>query len=622
MTSRFAIGSCRRVVIMMRRSVLAVGALWWLLGQTGWAESESARLAPPSVETLIEQLGSAEYSLRQKARAELAELGVEAFDALQAAQLDQDMEIRKQAEYLVRAIRVAWIQEDDPDAVRQILRDYHGESLEERQSRLERLSRLPDGIALEPFCRLVRFETSDLLSKRAALLALDYPLPSKPEETEPWSSRIRRVIGTSPRAGAEWLRLYAQYLEDPGSTLDQWVILADAEAAELRVRPDKLRSELLRDFLRWQVDMWEKHGNRAQAIATMQRTLPMQNASRAELLDTADWLLARSAWPLIDALAQQFPQAFENDPYLLYRRAEALLRQDQSSRAAELVQRAREMRFEDEPLFHVNLGRELQQRGLTEWAEGEFRHTIQVFEEGTHANLDARISLGWLLHDLARHAEAAAVLQAISDGMDRDTTVVRRLQELQRDPTRIRGQMHFSRALDHHEQGRYAEERQELEQALSFDALNADILIAMHRVPEAPDNWREQTQDRIDKLTQRFRAAILLAERNQQAAPSDESNEQLALMLNQFAWLAANTGGDLQAALSSSRKSLELIPDDPGYLDTLGRCYYALGDFENAVKYQRQAVAREPGSAQIRRQLELFEQALLSHATPAESAAN
>jgi len=418
------------------------------------------------------------------------------------------------------------------------------------------------------------------------------------------------------------LRLYAQYLEDPASTLDQWTTLADAEAAELRVRPDKLRSELLRDFLRWQVDMWEKQGNRAQAIATMQRALPMQNASRAELLDTADWLLARAAWPLIDALAQQFPQAFENDPYLLYRRAEALLRQGQPAPAAELAQRAREMRFEDEPLFHVNLGRELQQRGLIEWAEGEYRHTIQTFDEGTHANLDARIYLGWLLHDLARHAEAASVLQAISDAMDRDTTVVRRLQELQRDPTRVRGQMHFSRALDHHEQGRYTEERQELEQALSFDSLNADILIAMHRVPEAPEDWRQQTQARIDKLTQRFRATIQLAERNQQAAPSEESNEQLALMLNQFAWLAANTDGDLQAAVSSSRKSLELVPDDPGYLDTLGRCYYAIGDLENAVKYQRQAVEQEPGSAQIRRQLELFEQELRAGTAHQESSAD
>ncbi len=51
-------------------------------------------------------------------------------------------------------------------------------------------------------------------------------------------------------------------------------------------------------------------------------------------------------------------------------------------------------------------------------------------------------------------------------------------------------------------------------------------------------------------------------------------------MLNQFAWLVANTQGDVQAALESSRRSLELIPDDPGYLDTLGRCYFAAGDLE------------------------------------------
>ena len=59
-----------------------------------------------------------------------------------------------------------------------------------------------------------------------------------------------------------------------------------------------------------------------------------------------------------------------------------------------------------------------------------------------------------------------------------------------------------------------------------------------------------------------------------------------------------------------SHKSLEIRPDTGGYLDTLGRCYYAKGDLENAVKYQSKAVELDPHSQQIRRQLKVFQDEL------------
>jgi tetratricopeptide (TPR) repeat protein len=85
---------------------------------------------------------------------------------------------------------------------------------------------------------------------------------------------------------------------------------------------------------------------------------------------------------------------------------------------------------------------------------------------------------------------------------------------------------------------------------------------------------------------------------------------QLALVHNQFAWLIANTEGDFDESLRCSRRSLELQPNRAGFLDTLGRCYYAKGDYVNAVKYQTQAVALEPHSPQMLAQLSLFETAL------------
>jgi len=72
----------------------------------------------------------------------------------------------------------------------------------------------------------------------------------------------------------------------------------------------------------------------------------------------------------------------------------------------------------------------------------------------------------------------------------------------------------------------------------------------------------------------------------------------------------ANTEGDYDEALRSSQRSLELRPETAGYLDTLGRCYFAKGDYKNAVFHQSRAVELEPHSQQIRRQLELFQKAL------------
>ena len=58
-------------------------------------------------------------------------------------------------------------------------------------------------------------------------------------------------------------------------------------------------------------------------------------------------------------------------------------------------------------------------------------------------------------------------------------------------------------------------------------------------------------------------------------------------------------------------KSLEIETEESAsYLDTLGHAYFAAKDFENAVKYQQQAVDKDPGSVGMRRQLKVFQDAL------------
>ena len=117
-------------------------------------------------------------------------------------------------------------------------------------------------------------------------------------------------------------------------------------------------------------------------------------------------------------------------------------------------------------------------------------------------------------------------------------------------------------------------------------------------------------RQRIKACADEFQSQMIQKEQEMETGgplSAANSREDLATMNNQYAWLISNTEGDLQLALRCSQRSLELQPNFSTYLDTLGRCYYAVGDYENAIKYQRRAVELEPFAMSMKRQLQLFE---------------
>jgi hypothetical protein len=61
--------------------------------------------------------------------------------------------------------------------------------------------------------------------------------------------------------------------------------------------------------------------------------------------------------------------------------------------------------------------------------------------------------------------------------------------------------------------------------------------------------------------------------------------------------------------VAASHESLKLRPGESAYLDTLGCSYFAAGDLANAIKYQSEAVRKEPHSGQMQRQLARFKEA-------------
>ena len=78
---------------------------------------------------------------------------------------------------------------------------------------------------------------------------------------------------------------------------------------------------------------------------------------------------------------------------------------------------------------------------------------------------------------------------------------------------------------------------------------------------------------------------------------------------NELAWSYAEMGIELDRGIELSRKSLELKPDEPNYLDTLAELYHKKGQRQKAIEAIKKAMNLDPQSQYFRKQLEKFEAA-------------
>lgn len=566
------------------------------------------------ISALIAKLGANEFATREKAQAELERMGLTAFDALHDAQFNDDIEIAMRARYLVRSMRVSWSREDDPVEVKRMLREYGAQSEAERRIRMGRLASLENGTGAPALARLVRFETSDLLSKRAALLMLQLKQPDDETQRRERAKMIRATVGLSKRQASAWIMAYADTLEDPVASLDAWQRLTRAELETYAQFPEKTDADTVRDLLRWHVELLRQLDRKDESLAIIRKMIDLMDGTREQMLEMVDWLMQRQVWSVIDDVANRYPDSFNEDPLLLYRLAESQIQRGNADDAEKTAERALRL-TPDEPEAHVVAAFSLQERGLSQWAEREYRHVMKLGPTGSLYDLRARLLLAEMLHDAEQELPAAEVLQGAVDAMDKDPTVVQLLeQRLGREVGALKSRMHYFYAMDFATRGDQQQAKQRLEQGVQADPTDADVLIAMYRVPQADEPWKQMTLKRIEAATGQFRDQMDEFRRQSALAPSEPlrawADGQLATACNQFAWLVGNTVGDYDEAIRASHSSVQIRPDAGGYFDTLGRCYYAKGDFANSVKYQRKAVELDPHSLQIRRQLKIFEDAL------------
>jgi Tfp pilus assembly protein PilF len=617
----------------LRRAVLAAGlaaAAMLIIVDTRACGAEGAGAAPETtpaakaesaeqeldarIQSLIQQLGAAQYATRERAQAELRRLGLTAFDALYEAQKHDDIEISLRAQYLVRSLTVDWAHEDDPIEVKGILRNYGEKDIKQRRSLMDELRKLPDGAGVPALARLARFERSPELSKRAALLIMTQPLSELDERSEPLARRIDKTMELSKRPAAQWLRIFARTLREPGKSLEEWERIVAEEERALAEFPETTSRQLVLDLLRWHSEFLSQLGRKSEAEDAMRRAVSLVQGAREEIIETVDWLMANEAWGLVDELAARFGGMFEKDSLLMYRLAEAQLKRGQKDQAEQTALRAFQSQ-DDSITERVVLAHSLyQSRGLIEWAEREYRHILDQEPLVSITALNARQRLAEMLHDHLRDREAAEVYQPLVDALDKDPNLERSLEQANIEAGGLRSRMHFFYAEHHRQQGDHARQRERLSKALQHDPREADALIAMFHAPGGDEKSRAEDRRMVEEAAQQFRrgnttaASAARACRRERRHPRVRSRYLLAMYNNQYAWLVSNTFGDFQEALRLSHESLKLRPNTGAYLDTLAHCYAAVGDLENAVKYQSLAVELEPHSGQIVRKLAEFEQ--------------
>ena len=543
----------------------------------------------------IAQLGDADYFARQRAQTELAKIGAEAYDAVLDATTHDDLEIAARAKYLLRLIRVDWSVESDPQEVRRLLHDYELKELNQRRHQLALLADLPHKAGVPALCRLVRYEQSEELSKWAAVSVMAMQ-PLEEALAPELRQTIVQGVGRSRRVAAKWLLAHQRLCDDPAAALPEWALLVAAEQTLLRRAPHQTNEKIVVDLLRIQVNALEKLKRIDEAVAVMQRLIQLERGDASSLVVLVEWLVDKKAWRLVDEAAARFSSRFDSIPMLAYLLAEAQLGRGDAAAAQRTIGKARSAyvgNSDDVFRMHMATANRLSRRGKHAWAELEYRDLVEKAGPQNQYTMAAYLGLSEMLHDQAQDQKAADALQEFFDKIVKKKAN----DELLTDERRVgeyRARLHFYRSCVARQKGDAAGEREQLELAFAAWPTEIDVLISSYRLTNATPEFRRKVREAIRKAGEEIREQIA-------NAPHD------AVYYNQLAWLAANTEGDLDEALKFSKLSIELSPTNGGFYDTLGRVYYARGDYDNAIRYQTKAAELEPHYGLIQKQLEFFQ---------------
>ena len=584
--------------------------VWSMPASAAQEEFEAQRTV---ISALIEKLGSSDFTTRELAQSRLKELGLVAFDQLHEAQTDNDIEVAKRATYLIRSLQVQWSLRTDAPEVRRLLAKYDEKNPAGRRSLMEQLASLPDSKGLEALSRMVRFESDGRQSRYAALQLMKMAVPEVTDQKEAYATRLQELHALSSRTAARWMEAYSKSLLDAEGSLPLWDQATRKEEQLLTTFPGRTSRGLVRDLLRRQFGLLRQLERQEEAAVVARRSVNLLDGSREQLIEAIDWFASEKSWMFAEVIADRFPVEFQEYPELMYRLAEAFLEGGDEERANQQAAIALAIHPDDLDA-HLTIASFLASRQRHSWAIAEYQQGIQQAPLESEVGVRMRILLGEIFHDLRQDNDARLVFEPVVENRENDDlkqSVIRFYSRMESFVSRY----WYFRACDHASRQQWDKQRECLEAGFNEDSDDGDILIAMYRFNESDEAFRakalEAIQSSVTSYEDQIKAIEVKIKNTLDRLEKQRLQWDLARAFNQYAWLVCNTTGDYQKAVDYSVKSLEIRNwESASYLDTLGHAYFAAKDFENAVKYQQQAVDKDPGSVGMRRQLKVFQDAL------------
>jgi hypothetical protein len=286
----------------------------------------------------------------------------------------------------------------------------------------------------------------------------------------------------------------------------------------------------------------------------------------------------------------------------------------------------------------------LRDRMQFDWAEQELQKAWQLALDERKLELSVSYKLAMMLSDGEDYYGAEKALRPLVERFESEPEFAREIDNdipaqtvflpeeraiLQ--SQRMRSLWLYFRAKSKLQSNQIDSAWEDLQAALVSDPENVDIIISMMEMTDASDpkqlsgrvekSMAPQVKmpERRDEAKKAFASAVLafreslprLEKNLRTSSDSDRATHQshYSIALNTYAWLLASTGHDLEYALECSELACRLAPNNAAYIDTLARCNFRIGNIEDAITLQKQAIAAEPSMRELRRNLEDFQAA-------------
>jgi hypothetical protein len=311
-----------------------------------------------------------------------------------------------------------------------------------------------------------------------------------------------------------------------------------------------------------------------------------------ELANVLFWAANAGLADLVDRLPDEVLDMLDDQPLLAYAAGCCERARGRELAATELAEQAFVTATDDlqqQLLAAVRLAH----WGVADWADREYDRVLLANGLAPQVAMQLAISRAEFLNDQGRCSEAAEVLRETLEGTRGKVPNKRVLESLGHLPEALASRRHYFLFCAARNAGDAAAQRQALEAAVAAYPGEIDSLIAFYHLPDLTAADRNRMvmliAEALDKLQQRI------------DSEPDEPNGY-----NEYAWLVANTEGDIAKATRYSKRSLELSFDSASYLDTLAHCYAAAGRPEEAIRCQVVAQRQEPGSDTIKKNLDKF----------------